>query len=116
MRDTAITTQEIESKITVTFKQFLVEESLAEYYFYKVECRPENPNSLMPNSTQLPYNSSLGEVSVTFDGLTSGTSYIINIIPYREVAQSNFGNAKLEAGIPSQNVMVTGTLKNKYLA
>ena len=106
-------TQKTETNITVTFKQFTVADSLAEYYFYRVECRRQDTDSLLPNLPQLPHNSSTEEVSVTINGLASGTSHIIKIIPYREVAHSRFNNAKLEAGTPSQDVtVVTGTFIN----
>ena len=96
-----------ENMLTITFKQLIIEASLAEYYFYKVECRREDTDDPLPNLPQLPHINSLENLIVAIDGLAPGTTYIIKVVPYREVACSDFSNSGLEAGIPSGEATIT---------
>ena len=97
-----------ETSVTIRFKQLVIDDSLSDYYFYKVDYQKKVKRATDLSSPGLiPHNSSEEFITVTITGLSPGTTYNIKIVPHRVIPQTDLSNATDEAGEPTVELIVT---------
>ena len=92
----------------IHFEQLTLNDSIAEYYYYVIQYEENGMN--FTGDILLIHDISKTSMEVTIEGLSLGTSYTVQVVPFRRDIENNL----TEPGWPSHEMSFTTGWYNPY--
>jgi hypothetical protein len=90
-----------DTSIDVSFKTLLISDNIADFYRYTVQYRYYNDTVGGYHNNVTVQHNAIGVIQVTIDGLQSGSTYVVRVLPLR----MDLANDLLASGFPTSEIV-----------